>query len=130
MNSYNHESLAATTVRTTPSDSTQSKPPTVWGQSCQTHPRRFNILTVQFLICSDCHPFWGHIVGMRKPGLLEAEWFCAFRTCCPTFRSNIFIICFILNTLSVPGHRLKNIKAYYIHFLPCPQGAPRRECLN
>ena len=35
-------SLAATTVRTTRTDSTQTKPPTVWGQTCpsrQTHPR-------------------------------------------------------------------------------------------
>ena len=65
--------------------------------------RRFNILNMQFLICSYCHPFWGHIVGMRKPGLLGAEWFSASRTCCPTFCSNVFIICFILSTLSVPG---------------------------
>ena len=50
---------------------------------CMAMLRRFNI-TVQFLICSDCHPFWGHIVGMRKPGLLGAEWFCDFRTCCHT----------------------------------------------
>ena len=80
--------------------------------------RRFYYLTVQFFICSDCHPFWGQIVGMRKPGYLGADWFCAFRACCPTFCLNIFVICFILHTLSVPGNRLKNINAYYIHFCP------------
>ena len=80
--------------------------------------RRFYYLTVQFFICSDCHPFWGQIVGMRKPGYLGADWFCAFRACCPTFCLNIFAICFILHTLSVPGNRLKNINAYYINFCP------------
>ena len=80
--------------------------------------RRFYYLTVQFFICSDCHPFWGQIVGMRKPGYLGADWFCAFRACCPTFCLNIFAICFILHTLSVPGNRLKNINVHYIHFCP------------